>query len=138
MQFRSGEDESAIYSGERISLIKSKQTSVICFCETMLIKREGDGLIMHNFTSTIGEICYNTKSDGRFARECQQPHQLGAGISAQQSFRPQCPQWIASHIAMAKAQQGIPFTRLTNTGSCILATLLTQPSYIQIHRVGSH
>ena len=104
----------------------------------MLFKQGGDGLIMHNFTSTIGEICYNTKSDCRFARECQQPHQLGAGISAQQSFRPQCPQWIASHIAMAKAQQGVPFTRLTNTGSCILATLLTQPSYIQIHRVGSH
>ena len=79
VQFRSGEDESGIYSSERISLIKSKQTTVICFCETMLIKRGGDGLIMHNFTSTIGEICYNTKSDCRFARECQ-AHQLSAGI----------------------------------------------------------
>ena len=36
----------------------------------MLFKQGGDGLIMHNFTSTIGEICYNTKSDGLFAKEC--------------------------------------------------------------------
>ena len=93
MQFRSGEDESAFYSSERISLIKSKQ--VIRFCWTMLLmfNQEGmDWFIMHNFTSTIGEICYNTKSDGRFGRECQESHQLGGGIS------PQCPQWIASHI----------------------------------------
>ena len=35
----------------------------------MLIKG-GGGLNMHNFTSTIGEICYNTKSDGLFSKEC--------------------------------------------------------------------
>ena len=55
---------------------------------------------MHNFTSTIGEICYNTKSDGRFSRECL-THQLTAGISncwvlCNNPFGHNASQWIAS------------------------------------------
>ena len=48
---------------------------------------------MHNFTATIGEICYTTKSDGESTREWE-AHQLIAGIS---SRRATIPQWITSH-----------------------------------------
>ena len=63
---------------------------------------------MHNFTATIGEICYTTKSDGGPTREWE-AHQLIAGISS----------WRAT----------IPLTLSHTNGKCSSASLPIHLTY---------